>query len=277
MTRLPGRVAVVTGAAGGLGRALACGLAEAGADVAVCDVDPVGLRETARLVEAKGRRVHTAQVDVSDQAAVAGYAEQVVTHFGRVNVLVNNAGVGLMADFELMTADHFERVMNINFWGVVNLTRAFLPALIDSGEGHVVNISSAAGLMAAAGQTAYCSSKFAVRGFSESLRQEMLINKRPVAVTCVHPGGVKTDIARNAVVVGRDTTDFVERFDKIVARMTADDAAAKILRAVRRNSPRAVVGADAKIADALVRLLGPAYQRLMALLVRTLQPDATDD
>jgi NADP-dependent 3-hydroxy acid dehydrogenase YdfG len=172
-----------------------------------------------------------------------------------------------------MSFEQIERVMDVDFWGVVNGTKAFLPHLIASGDGHVVNISSLFGILAVPGQSAYNAAKFAVRGFTEALRQEMLINGHPVQVTCVHPGGIKTAIARNAEAVDsvnqKELSDF---FDHKLAKTSAATAAKVIRRAVIGNRPRALVGWDAKLLDLLVRVSGPRYQRVVAAVSRRAQP-----
>ncbi len=163
--------------------------------------------------------------------------------------------------------------MDVDFWGVVNGTKAFLPHLIASGDGHVVNVSSLFGLLSMPGQSAYNSAKFAVRGFTESLRQEMLIAKHPVKVTCVHPGGIKTAIARNATAgPGEDLDTFAKFFDQKLARTTPEAAAETIVNGVRKGKPRVLIGADAKFLDAWVRLVGPSYQRVVALVAGRVLP-----
>jgi NAD(P)-dependent dehydrogenase (short-subunit alcohol dehydrogenase family) len=265
MTDVRGKVAVITGAGSGIGRALALQLARLGAKVAISDVDTVGLAETERQVDVIGAPCHSQRLDVTDRAAVLAYADAVAEHFGSVNIVINNAGIAFTGNIEDMTFEQIERVMDVDFWGVVNGTKAFLPHLIASGEGHVVNISSLFGLLAVPGQSAYNAAKFAVRGFTEALRQEMLVNKHPVQVTCVHPGGIKTAIARNAGSVdGLDPRSLAEVFDKKLAKTSAESAAKQILRAVRGNHARAVVGYDAKALDVLIRVLGPHYQRIFS-------------
>jgi short-subunit dehydrogenase len=175
-----------------------------------------------------------------------------------------------------MTFEQIERVMDVDFWGVVNGTKAFLPHLIASGDGHVVNISSLFGLLAMPSQSAYNAAKFAVRGFTEALREEMLVNGHPVQVTCVHPGGIKTAIARNAgTVAGRDQGASAALFDAKLAKTSPESAASTILKAVTGNRPRSVVGLDAKVLDILVRLIGPRYQRLVAMAARRTLPAKT--
>jgi NADP-dependent 3-hydroxy acid dehydrogenase YdfG len=269
VTTISGKVAVVTGAGSGIGRALACELARRGARVAISDVDQVGLAETAKRLRVIGTRVHEQHLDVTDRAAVLAYADAVADEFGVVHTVFNNAGIAFTGDIEAMTFEQIERVMDVDFWGVVNGTKSFLPHVIASGEGHIVNISSLFGLMSIPGQSAYNAAKFAVRGFTEALRQEMIVAQHPVQVTCVHPGGIKTAIARNAdAVEGQDATALAQFFDSKLAKKSPESAAAAILRAVTANRPRAVVGLDAKVLDVLVRLLGSRYQRLVAIGAR---------
>jgi NAD(P)-dependent dehydrogenase (short-subunit alcohol dehydrogenase family) len=273
MTALDGRVAVITGAGSGIGRALSVELARRGARLAISDVDVVGLAETAEQARAVGAQVHEQRLDVTDRAAVLAYADAVAAEYGVVNLVFNNAGIAFTGNIEALSFAQIERVMDVDFWGVVNGTKAFLPHVIASGDGHIVNVSSLFGLMAMPSQGAYNAAKFAVRGFTEALRQEMLIAGHPVKVTCVHPGGIKTAIARNAgAVAGQNAAELAQFFDSRLARMSSDAAARSILRAVTANRPRAVVGLDAKVLDVLVRLLGPRYQRLVALSARKAVP-----
>jgi NADP-dependent 3-hydroxy acid dehydrogenase YdfG len=275
MTDIKGKVAVITGAGSGIGRALAYDLARRGAKLAISDVDTVGLAETAKQVRVIGAPVHEQRLDVTDRAAVLAYADTVVAEYGTVNLVFNNAGIAFSGDVEAMTFEQIERVMDVDFWGVVNGTKAFLPHLIASGDGHVVNISSLFGLLAMPSQSAYNAAKFAVRGFTESLRQEMIINRHPVQVTCVHPGGIKTAIARNAgAVEGKDPVKLAEFFDAKLAKTSPEQAAKTILRAVTGNRPRAVVGLDAKALDVFIRAVGPSYQRIFSLFAGRMMPAA---
>lgn len=269
MTRIDNKVVVLTGAASGIGRALALHLAQEGATLALSDVDAPGLEETARLVRQRsGQDVRVDKLDVRDRAAWTSYADSVVADLGRVNIVVNNAGVALSGDVVDVTDEQFDLVMDVDFWGVVHGTRAFLPHLIASGDGHVVNISSLFGLMSVPGQSAYNAAKFGVRGFTEALRQEMLVAKHPVRVTCVHPGGVKTAIARNAAAAGEvDQGRSAEFFDKHLAKTTAEKAAEIIADGIRKDRARVLVGADAKLLDLLVRLTGSGYQRFVSSAV----------
>jgi len=262
MKSLDNKVVVITGAASGIGRALALNMARQGARLALSDVDVTGLQETAELVlKETGQEVRVDKLDVRDRAAWKAYADAVADDLGAVNVLVNNAGVALHGDFTDITDEQFDFVIDVDFWGVVNGTRAFLPHLIASGDGHVVNISSLFGLMAVPGQTAYNAAKFGVRGFTEALRQEMVVNDHPVSVTCVHPGGIQTAIARNAATADeQDQAEFAQFFDRHLARTSADSAAATIVKGVLGDRARVLVGLDAKVLDLLVRVTGSGYQ-----------------
>ncbi|MCQ4119802.1 SDR family NAD(P)-dependent oxidoreductase [Rhodococcus tibetensis] len=273
MSAFAGKVVVITGAGSGIGRALAVNLAGQGAKLAISDMDTVGLAETARQVAALGAEVKSDHLDVTEREAVLAYADEVRAHFGKINQVYNNAGIAYHGEFEKSEFKDIERIMDVDFWGVVNGTKAFLPHLIASGDGHLVNISSLFGLLSMPGQTAYNSAKFAVRGFTESLRQEMLIAKHPVKVTCVHPGGIKTAIARNATAgPGEDLDTFAQFFDKKLARTTPEDAAATIVKGVRKSKARVLIGADAKFLDAWVRVVGPSYQRVVAAVAGRVLP-----
>jgi NAD(P)-dependent dehydrogenase (short-subunit alcohol dehydrogenase family) len=263
-----GKHVVITGAASGIGRSLAVLAAGRGASVALSDVDTDGLEVTALLVqEATGRVPRTDELDVRDREAWQSYADDVVGEVGRIDALVNNAGVALHADVEDLSYEDFEWIMDIDFWGVVHGTKAFLPHLVASGDGRLVNVSSLFGLMAVPGQSAYNSAKFAVRGFTEALRQEMLVKRHPVKVSCVHPGGIKTAIARNARAVGIDQRTNSDFFDRRLARTTADSAARTMLDGMEAGKPRVLVGLDAKVLDKQVRVMGSGYQRVVAVLI----------
>lgn len=274
MRTLDGKVAVITGAGSGIGRALALNLAAKGALLALSDRDEVGLLETADLARARhAREVHTEKLDVSDRATVAAYAAAVAADLGRVNLVVNNAGVALHGEFEETSYAEFERVMDVNFWGVVHGSKEFLPHLVASGDGHLVNISSLFGLLGMPGQTAYNASKFGVRGFTEALRIEMLAAGHPVQVSCVHPGGIRTAIARNArTTPGHDPQAVADLFDRKLARTSAERAAEVIVDGVLAGRPRILVGGDAKVLDAWVRLVGSRYQGTVARLSGRVAP-----
>ncbi|MDT5348884.1 MAG: hypothetical protein QOH91_2171 [Mycobacterium sp.] len=273
MQGFAGKVAVVTGAGSGIGQALAIELGRSGAKVAISDVDTEGLAQTEERLKAIGASVKTDRLDVTEREAFLLYADAVNEHFGKVNQIYNNAGIAFAGDVEVSQFKDIERVMDVDYWGVVNGTKAFLPHLIASGDGHVINVSSVFGLFAVPGQAAYNSAKFAVRGFTEALRQEMVAAGHPVGVTTVHPGGIKTAIARNATAVeGLDPDELAKLFDKRLARTSPEAAARIILEAVRKNKARVLVGADAKILDALVRLTGSGYQQLFGPVVGRLMP-----
>jgi butyryl-CoA dehydrogenase len=267
MKSFDGRVAAITGAGSGIGRALARDLAGRGTHLALSDIDEVGLAETVQLCEGKGVKVTAQRVDVADRAAVYAWADQVVADHGKVNLVFNNAGVALGATIESMSYEDFEWLMDINFWGVVHGTKAFLPKLIEAGEGHIVNLSSVFGLLGIPAQSAYNAAKFGVRGFTDALRIELEVANNGVSCTTVHPGGIKTNIARNGRMddsvsaftgVAPDTTG--EDFDK-VAMTTPEKAARQILKAVERNRRRALIGPDAKVLDLISRLPAAVYQR----------------
>ena len=272
MKTFDAKVVVITGAGSGIGRALARNLADRGAILALSDVDEAGLAETAGLLAGKAK-VRTDRLDVRDRAAVTAYAESVNAEFGRVNTVINNAGVALTGNVLDLAYEDFEWIIDIDFWGVVNGTKEFLPYLIASGDGHVVNLSSLFGLLAMPSQSAYNAAKFAVRGFTESLRQEMIIAGHPVQVSCVHPGGIKTAIARNArAAAGENQSDLAAYFDKKLAKTTAEKAAEIIVGGVLRNKPKIVVGADAKALDILVKVAGARYQSVTARAAKLTMP-----
>ncbi|KZS74194.1 acetoin dehydrogenase [Mycobacterium kansasii] len=273
MEGFAGKVAVVTGAGSGIGRALALELGRSGASLAISDVNIEGLAETEEMLKAIGAPVKADRLDVTEREAVLAYADAVNEHFGKVNQVYNNAGIGHTGDIEVCEFKDIDRVMDVDFGGVLNGTKAFLPYLIASGDGHVINISSVFGLFACAGQATYNAAKFAVRGFTEALRQEMILAGHPVGVTTVHPGGIKTAIARNATAAeGLDAAELAKLFDKRAARTSPERAAKIILEAVRKNRARVLVGADAKVLDLVVRVTGSGYQRLFMPLFGTLIP-----
>jgi NADP-dependent 3-hydroxy acid dehydrogenase YdfG len=267
--RFAGKVAAITGAGSGIGRALAVNLAGRGARLALCDVDVDGLGVTATQCRTLGAEVMADRLDVTERDDVFSYAAGVRAHFGTVNQIYNNAGITHYGPVEREQFKDIERVLDVNFWGVVNGTKAFLPHLIESGDGHVINISSLFGLITFPGQNAYNASKFAVRGFTEALRQEMLVAGHPVRVTCVHPGGIRTSVARNATVTdGFDPESLASVFDKRMALHSPEMAAATIVRGVRRHRARVLIGAEAKALDWLVRIAPSGSQRFGAWVSR---------
>lgn len=275
MRTLADKVVVITGAASGIGRALAVDVARRGALVAISDVDEPGLAETLDLVKAAGaREVRSDRLDVADRAAFAAYADAVAEHFGRVNVLVNNAGVALAGDVEDLAYPDMDWIMGIDFWGVVHGTKEFLPHLVASGDGHLVNMSSLFGLVSMPGQSMYNAAKYAVRGFSEALREEILMAGQPVGVTVVHPGGIRTAIARNARSSSREDHDRTARyFDEKLARMSPEDAARIIVeKGILAGRARLLVGLDAHAIHHLARLAGSRYQDLVAAVARRTKP-----
>lgn len=264
------RVAVVTGAGSGMGRALALALAERGAHLAVADVDRSGLAGTAEQIAERGRgtrarRCTTHHVDVADREAVYRFADEVMTQHGAVHLLFNNAGVSVTGEVRQLDHADMHWLMNINFWGVVHGCKAFLPHLLQAETAHIVNTASVFGLMSVPGQSLYNASKFAVKGFTDALHQELA--DTPVRVSCVLPGGVKTNIVRTSRYVPADNEapsreEFEARFEQI-ARRTPAQAADEILRGVERDKARILVGRDARFISVLVRLLPVRYMGLM--------------
>ena len=266
LDNLGNKVVVISGAGGGMGREMSLLAARHGALLAVSDWNEQALAETVDLLKAQGvRELRSDVVDISDRAAVGAWASAVADQFGRVNVVVNNAGVSMSGDFEEMTYDEFDWIVGVNFDGVVNGTKEFLPHLIASGDGYLVNISSLFGLISMPGQTAYNATKYAVRGFTEALREEMLINGHPVSVTCVHPGGIKTGIARNGRKTASTDVDALDKlFDEKLAKMPADKAAGIILGGAMKRKARVLVGLDAHALHHFAKLAGSRYQDVVA-------------
>jgi NAD(P)-dependent dehydrogenase (short-subunit alcohol dehydrogenase family) len=265
MKSLRDQVVVITGAGSGIGRALAIQAAKAGAKLALSDWDAEGLAETVDLVKQIGAEVRSDVVDVSDRAAMAVWAAAVADQFGQVNVVVNNAGVTVTGDFEEMTYEDFDWIVGVNFMGVVQGTKEFLPHLIASGDGAIINISSLFGLISMPGQSAYNATKYAVRGFTEALREEMLVNGHPVTVTCVHPGGIKTGISRHGrKTASQDASAIDDLFEKKLARMTPEKAASIIWKGMLGGRARVLVGMDAHLIHHAAKLAGSRYQDVVA-------------
>jgi short-subunit dehydrogenase len=273
MTAINGSAAAVTGAASGIGRALAIELAARGCDLAIADRDEAGLAATATELATSGRKVTTHRLDVSQAGQIQEFADAAAAAHPGLNIVINNAGVALLGQFNEIDMAQFEWLMNINFWGVVHGTRAFLPYLERQRAAHVVNISSIFGIIAPAGQTAYCAAKFAVRGFSEALRHELSMANSPVKLSVVHPGGIKTSIARNmrmgvAVTDNARRAEAIERFDNNFAKLTAQQAARIIIAGIEKNAPRILVGGDARFMDLLQRFRPGTYWNVLARRIK---------
>jgi len=269
MTAISGSAAAITGAASGIGRALALELAARGCDLALADRDEAGLATLAAEIGRAGQRkvtVHT--VDVGVPREIEAFAQAAIAAHPVLNIVINNAGVVLMGTFDEVDQAQMEWLININFWGVVHGTRAFLPHLSKRPEAHIVNLSSVFGIIAPPGQTAYCAAKFAVRGFSESLRHELAMAKSPVRLSVVHPGGIATNIVRNSRI-GTGMTDnarraqSIERFDAL-ARTTPAAAALRIIQGIDKNQPRILIGGDARFMDLLQRFRPATYWAVLA-------------
>jgi short-subunit dehydrogenase len=266
--KLRGRVALVTGAGSGIGRGIAVALARRGVHLALLDIDGPGLATTAQEAEAHGVRTSRHVMDVTDRAAVAGLPAAMREHHGRIDLLVNNAGVALGGTFEQVSEADFDWLMAINFDAVVRITRALLPLLHTSDDARIVNVSSVYGLVAPPGQSAYAASKFAVRGFSNALRHELEGTR--VGVTVVHPGGVATAIARSARApagVAAEEVATRRRAAEKSLRMPPARAGELIVRAVERRRARVLVGSDAVVVSLLERLAPVRYWRLLARLL----------
>lgn len=268
MKSFSNKVAAITGAGSGMGRALAVQLAKLDCAVAISDVVDENLRETESLIKEYEVKVTRHLVDVSDRSVMEQYANEVNATHGKVNLIFNNAGVSVTDSAEHMNYEDFEWLMNINFWGVVHGTRAFLPYLKEASEAHIINTSSIFGILSFPTQSAYNASKFAVRGYTESLRQELADTH--IGVSCVHPGGVKTNIIKTSRYTPSDNEsptkeEFEENFEQMAA-LTSDEAALIILRGVEKNKARILVGKDAKLLTWISRLAPVNYPRLLALI-----------
>src|SRR5450755_3105783 len=269
MTAIRGAAAAVTGAASGIGRALALELAARGCDLALADRDDAGLATlAAEIARSHQQKVTVHRVDVGESKQIEEFAQAAIAGHPGLNIVVNNAGVALMGQFNEIDQAQMDWLMNINFWGVVHATRAFLPHLSGRREAHIVNLSSIFGIVAPPGQTAYAAAKFAVRGFSESLRHELQMAASPVRLSVVHPGGVATNIVRNSRA-GTGVTDnarraqTIERFDA-VARTTPAAAALRIIAGIEKNRPRILIGNDARFMDLLQRFRPGTYWAVLA-------------
>ena len=269
MTQINGSAAAVTGAASGIGRALALELAARGCDLALADRDEAGLQSVAaEIAKTQQRKVSTHRLDVGEPDQIAEFAAAASAAHPKLNIVINNAGVALLGAFSEIEQAQMEWLFNINFWGTVHGTRAFLPILAKQPEAHIVNLSSIFGIIAPPGQTAYCAAKFAVRGFSESLRHELAMANSPVRLSVVHPGGVATNIVRNSRT-GTGITDnarraqSIDRFDA-VAKTTPTAAAQRIILGIEKNQPRILIGNDARFMDLLQRFRPATYWKVLA-------------
>ncbi|MCP4607502.1 MAG: SDR family oxidoreductase [Planctomycetes bacterium] len=265
MKNLKDKVAAITGAGSGIGQATAIGLAKEGCHLAISDINKEGLDNTFQAANQLGVNVSTHIVDVADRDSVHNYADEVIKEHGSVNIIINNAGVNLTADVDQMKYEDLEWIMNINFWGVVYGTKEFLPHIRKAGEGHIVNISSLFGIVSVATQAGYNASKFAVRGFTEALRMDLEIFDKNISATSIHPGGIKTDIIKNSRIVTkrglfRNRDKAVRAFEK-GSHTTANQAAAKIIRGIKKNKRRVLIGWDAIIIDISQRLFPSGYQK----------------
>lgn len=273
MKKFDNKVVVITGAGSGIGRALARDFAGRGARLALSDINEAGLAETVDAVKQRGAEVKADRLDVADRAAFEAYAAGVLDHFGGVNVVINNAGVALAGDLVDLEWEDIDWIIGINFWGVVHGTKFFLPALIESGDAHLVNISSLFGLVSMPGQSMYNAAKYAVRGMTEALREEMLIGRTGVGVTAVHPGGIKTAIARSARTSAKeDQAANAKLFDEKLAKTTPEKAAEVIIRGIERKQARVLIGLDAHVVHNVGKFTGSRYQDLIALGAKYVMP-----
>ena len=273
MKNFKNKVAAITGAGSGMGQQLAVLLAKAGCHLSISDVNEKGLAETVELVKPYNVRVTSKKVNVAKLEEVRAWAADTVQNHGSVNMIFNNAGVALGSTVEGANYEDLEWIMGINYWGVVYGTKEFLPYIKKTGEGHIINTSSLFGLTAQPTQSAYNSSKFAVRGFTESLRQELDIENCGVSALCVHPGGIRTNIANDARMndslksLGMNPEKSAKAFNKLL-RMPAEDASQQILDAVLKNKRRLLIGNDAKAIYLMQRILPTGYQKVTALATK---------
>ena len=275
MAVIRGAAAAVTGAASGIGRALALELAARGCDLALADRDEAGLQAVAaEIAKAGSRKVSVHGVDVAEPGQIEAFVQAAIAAHPRLNIVINNAGVALLGQFTEIDQAQMEWLMNINFWGVVHSTRAFLPHLSRQKEAHIVNLSSIFGIVAPPGQTAYSAAKFAVRGFSESLRHELKFAASPVRLSVVHPGGVATNIARisrtgSCINDNARRAQSIERFDTF-AKTTPAAAALRIINGIEKNQPRILIGNDARFMDLVQRLRPGTYWTVLGRRIEKL-------
>lgn len=270
MKTLDNKVVAITGAGAGIGRALAEQLAARGAHLALSDVDLDAAQRTATACRAQGVEARSYRLDVSDRDAVLAHADEVATDFGRVNVLINNAGVALVGELTAVSWEQVDWITGINVGGVLNGSKAFLPYLQTSGDGHLVNMSSMWGLVGAPTGSHYCATKFFVRGLTESLRQEMKRGGYRVGVTAVHPGYVRTDLMKSGKSAASDAQVYERTVDYVNknVRLTPEHVAAKVISGIRHNRARVLIGSDVRISDTLARVTGSGYQHLTLLAAK---------
>ena len=270
MKNFKNKVAAITGVGSGIGQQWAGRVAKQGCHLSLSDVNAQGLAQTVELLAKSNVRVTTQKLDVADRDAMKLWAADTVQHHGSVNMIFNNAGVALGSTVEGASYEELEWIVNINFWGVVYGTKEFLPLIKKSGEGHIINISSLFGLTAQPTQSAYNATKFAVRGFTESLRQELDIENCGVSALCVHPGGIRTNIANAAKMndslraLGMNPEKSAKTFNKLL-RCPPEEAARQILDAVQKDKRRLLIGNDAKTLDLIQRVLPTGYQKVTAM------------
>lgn len=263
-----GKIAVITGAASGIGRELALQMSREGAAIIAADYDKKNLDETEKLVKSSGGTAFGFKVDISDSKQVNKFAADVKKKHGSIDMLINNAGVTLFGKFDELKMADFEWIMNINLWGAIYTTKAFLPELKDKQGAYLVNVASIFGVIGTGNQSAYCATKFGLRGFTEALQDEL--HAFPVKVISVLPGGIKTNIAKNARVIKdgsvlKDTAKLEKRLAKI-SKTTAAEAASQIIEGMRKNKARIRIGSDARFLDRLQRLVPVKYNRVLARL-----------
>lgn len=270
MRSFNGKTAVITGAASGIGRELALQLSGEGCIIIAADYNKKGLDETAAMVKGAGGTVAAYKVDVSDNSQVVKFARDVKKKHGSIDILINNAGVTLFGKFDELSIKDFEWIMNINLWGAVYMTKAFLPDLKEKKDSYLVNVASIFGVIGVGNQSTYCASKFALRGFTEALQDEL--HAFPVNVVSVLPGGIRTNIAKNARFIRdgavlKDTERLAKRMEKI-SRTTAPEAAAAIIKGMKDRRNRVLIGSDARFLDRLQRLMPVKHNRVIARLYR---------
>ena len=262
MSHFSGKVAVIPGAGSGIGRALAQALNKAGCELELSDINSAALEETRAHLPRQELGCHLQQLDVADRGGMEQWARDIEARHGRVDIVMNNAGVALTGSAEDNSYEDIEWLMGINFWGVVYGCKSFLPLLRKSSAAHLINISSLFGIIAVPSQSAYHAAKFAVRGYTESLRQEL--EDTPIHVCCVHPGGIKTNIVRSGRIEAdaEEQAEFHARFDEM-AKTTPESAANQILNAMERRRPRLLIGRDAKLVTLISRLFPTSYPRIL--------------